>query len=123
MSDSQRFQDAQEYLKPRMAERNAGFWCPDGWLDLVLETDARLLAVNPDYRIVQVKEKFGGLRYYIDGKSDEARAIIREAEERSLGICQNCGSTEDVGSVDSGWVATLCRGCAESADRWQDRGY
>lgn len=122
MSSTDKFAQVKDALTPRMAERNAGFWCPDGWLDLVVETDARLLAANPNYKIAQIKEKFGGLRYYIEGYTDETRAIIRDAEERSYDICQDCGSTEGVGSVDAGAVSTLCEACVKS-DHWFRRGY
>jgi hypothetical protein len=30
-----------------------------GWMQIVLDTDAKLSAINPDYTIDQIKEKFG----------------------------------------------------------------
>ena len=103
-----------------------GFDPPDGWLDLVMEIDARLAAGNPDYRIAQVKEKFGGLRFYTCGLTSDERLYVQEMETRSFGICQNCGTHANVGSVDAGWVATLCDVCAvarPSRDGGDNRGY
>jgi hypothetical protein len=60
----------------------------------------------------QVKEKFGGLRFYIDGGTDEHRAYIRFAEEMSYTICETCGTTTNVVQTVSGWVYTTCRPCA-----------
>jgi hypothetical protein len=40
--------------------------CDRGWYDLIIGLDQRLAAVNPDYEVHQVKEKFGTLRYYFD---------------------------------------------------------
>lgn len=43
-----------------------GRWisCDRGWYALIVELDGQLSALLPNYVIHQVKEKFGGLRYY-----------------------------------------------------------
>ncbi|MGP0100814.1 MAG: hypothetical protein ACLPUT_04220 [Solirubrobacteraceae bacterium] len=43
-----------------------GRWisCDCGWYPLLVELDEQLRTLLPDYVIHQVKEKFGGLRYY-----------------------------------------------------------
>lgn len=45
-----------------------GKWigCRSGWYPLLLELDARLAAICPEYQVHQVKEKYGTLRYYFD---------------------------------------------------------
>lgn len=88
---------------------------PIGWVQLVVDLDKELASILPDYTIAQVKEKFAGLRYYIDtygvGREDPrvamANDLIREAEDRSRSICQICGSAGSL-SVISYWHATLC---------------
>ena len=108
-------------LEPRFAASGfCGFHPPAGWLDLILEIDTHLAATNPDYRIVQIKEKFGGLRYYTDGVSEKGREYVRNMYERSLGICQNCGNTNNVAIRRHGWVATLCEQCDQADNA---RGY
>jgi len=59
----------------------------DDWRPVILETHSKLLAIDPAYRISQIKSKFGGLRYYYDStfawKSDEGNAmdaVVRDAE-------------------------------------------
>lgn len=37
-----------------------------GWYQLVVDCDAELTAINPNYVPLQIKEKFGTLRYYHD---------------------------------------------------------
>lgn len=59
----------------------------------------------------QVKEKFGGLRFYVEGASAEQYAIINWAESLSYHICEICGSTKNIGRT-SGWITTLCEECA-----------
>lgn len=43
-----------------------GRWisCDSGWYPLLVELDERLRALLPNYELHQVKEKYGGLRYY-----------------------------------------------------------
>lgn len=56
---------------------------------------------------VQVKEKFGGLRFYVDGNlSTEQYGAIRFAEALSMHTCEICGDrgTQRFG----GWTKTLC---------------
>lgn len=64
----------------------------------------------------QVKEKFGGLRFYVDRGNDIHHAYIRFAETMSYTICEECGATRDVYQT-TGWVHTVCVPCATS------RGY
>jgi len=44
---------------------------PQGWVDLVLGLDTAIAGYDPNYVLVQVKEKFGGLRYYIEHKHND----------------------------------------------------
>ena len=75
-----------------------------GWHDLVrplLE-----LAEAENVQVFQVKEKFGGLRFYCDGCSDELYERIDAAEEQSFEVCEDCGKP---GLTRGGsWMLTLC---------------
>ena len=58
-------------------------------------------------RATQVKEKYGTLRFYVDGASEEQWAYITFAEAMSAVTCEVCG---DRGRRNqSGWVVTRCR--------------
>jgi len=90
-----------------------GFECDDGWFDLIwkLCEDIRTeLKVNPmDFLVMQVKEKFGGLRFYPGFASDKIFDLIDEAEEKSYEICETCGKP---GKITGGnWVKTSCEKC------------
>ena len=61
-------------------------------------------------RAVQVKEKFGGLRFYIGSGSPEIYAMIRMAEQISYRICEDCGNPGKKRS--GGWIRTLCDPCS-----------
>lgn len=64
----------------------------------------------PQVTCVQMKEKYGGLRFYTNGHNDIVEGMIQMAEYLCDNTCQDCGSTEDVGTT-KGWVSTLCRTC------------
>ena len=53
----------------------------------------------------QVKEKFGGLRVYIDGP-DKADDIVEKYSSMSYKICEICGEEGKLRS--DGWYITLC---------------
>lgn len=91
---------------------------PEGWyrvLDALCTaietsmTDAELR----DFRVTQVKEKYGGLRFYYSGGTEITSGLIESAEECSEKICMECG---DAGRQRSGgWVVTLCDFCTAEA--------
>jgi len=59
----------------------------------------------------QMKEKFGGLRFYADNTDDIIDGMIDMAEYMCESTCQDCGSEEDLG-LTRGWISVLCRNCA-----------
>ena len=87
-----------------------------GWYNLIYTLtnciDRRLEHLNKDggnrkVVIAQIKEKFGGLRYYADGDVDEQMdGMIDFAESLSYTICEECGAPGKLRS--GGWVRTLC---------------
>jgi hypothetical protein len=61
----------------------------------------------------QVKEKFGGLRFYVEGGDEYTDKLIHKACILSYTICEKCGSTENVVQTNTGWIYTLCQKCRE----------
>ena len=55
---------------------------------------------------VQVKEKFGGLRFYVNGATDKHRNFISFAESMSYRTCEECGAVGK--TYTDGWHRTLC---------------
>lgn len=54
----------------------------------------------------QIKEKFGGLRFYYDGGDDQVHGMVRMAEAWASTICEQCGQPGKLRG--GGWVQTLC---------------
>ena len=55
---------------------------------------------------VQVKEKFGGLRFYVKAATDEHYNYISFAESMSYRTCDQCGNPGK--TYTDGWHTTLC---------------
>lgn len=100
------------------------FSLPVGWIDLV-ETLCEELK-KFDVNVKQVKQKFGGLRFYvgISTKLSEERqadlwAIIQEAESKSLKICEICGTDKEVSKTEAGFIQSLCPKCKKiENEKW-----
>jgi len=84
-----------------------------GWRPLVEKLVDDIIAIDQEVEVLQVKEKFGGLRFYVGGASEEVYALIGKAEEESFKICERCGTNDNV-STKGGWLLTLCDKCREA---------
>lgn len=67
-----------------------------------------------NYRILQIKEKFGMLCWYDVGNTERGKEIIRKFEEQSARICINCG--EPATRATTGWVRPTCDDCCPDMD-------
>lgn len=96
-----------------------GVECGDGWFELIdrlcsaceqeIETLAAQGVPREQWpRIAQIKEKMGGLRFYVRGPLSEAllTKISTTAYEESLRTCEQCGAPCNV--RDSPWRQTQC---------------
>lgn len=105
-------------------ETNPGWWPLIESLSSVIhhhvkytnERRATLLEHNPygveipdevePVTVLQVKEKFGGLRYYTSGGDEFVSGAIRMAEAMSVKICEVCGNPGKI--REGGWLKTHC---------------
>lgn len=102
-----------------------GFECGSGWFDLIWglcegiekelgkqkhdfveEAKERLGDEYYEFEVIQVKEKFGTLRFYTNWGTEEIYKLINEAEEKSATICEVCGSPGKI--RNDGWISVLC---------------
>jgi hypothetical protein len=82
----------------------------NGWRTLVEKLVEDIIALDPEVEVSQVKEKFGGLRFYIFGGTEEVYDLIDKAEDESYNICEKCGTREGV-TTEGSWLLTLCGRC------------
>jgi hypothetical protein len=92
--------------------------CYSGWNSLIeplveyVEKYNENKAEDEKIVITQIKEKFGGLRFYANNITDELRDKIAEAESDSYNVCEFCGTRKNVGHT-SDWIITCCKDCAK----------
>lgn len=125
-----------KFYRPELSEHVSlmcyGFCVNDGWFNLIWDLSEAIdeeinnyyadkpneLAkayLSEDYKInvFQVKEKFGGLRFYIDVEDNELYKKIQlhvdEAEGKSYKTCERCGKSGKI--VRNGWVTVICDTC------------
>jgi hypothetical protein len=100
--------DIRETLMP------LGFQHGDGWFDLIWRLCERLEPVvtaaqaetGRPFQVLQVKEKFGGLRFSPNYKNDAISALIEAAEIESFHTCEVCG--QPVQRRGDSWLQTTC---------------
>lgn len=92
-----------------------GLECGSGWYGLIDRLCKRITELDPEGNCyaVQVKEKFGGLRFYISGGTDDIYDVLEAAEEESYKICEDCGEPGTAKSLNN-WISTLCDTCRSS---------
>ena len=87
-----------------------------GWAAILTMLHAELLSVCPEYEVLQVKEKFGGLCAYLGFPEDVTPGIRRACydlehkyEAMSDRVCEECGKLgENKTPTPHGWYKTLC---------------
>lgn len=78
-----------------------------GWSKLIHEA-YNAFDKDPEIEVGQVKEKFGGLRIYIDHCSDHRHIgeVVARVENLSFTVCEQCGAPGVLRG--DGWMKTLC---------------
>lgn len=95
---------------------------PNGWrrafgTDMCEEIRKVLIKANylNKYRVVQVKEKYGGIRWYDNGAPssiyNELQDIIYKYEDISYRTCIWCGRPAT--KISLGWISPWCDNCAK----------
>lgn len=89
-------------------------WVGEGWNELLKNLIDELLQLGWDKRINSIKEKFGGLRFYVQNPPVNGHDVIDRYEKLSYRICEKCGSA---GVLRTGkWLKTLCDEHADGAE-------
>jgi hypothetical protein len=115
--DYEAFVTKMETAYPKMfAGKYGGFAVGAGWFPILEELCSsiqqhvdwknRQSEVVPQVTVEQIKEKFGGLRFYYSGGDDTIDGMVRMAESWADHSCETCGAPGK--KRNSGWIRTLC---------------
>lgn len=113
-------------LDHRNCFRLFSFECDNGWFDLlkdliteiksIIQKDGISPCIGLDdkpipLKINQVKEKYGGLRFYTNWITETIEKAVERAEARSLKTCELCGEPGLVKAVRPYWYKCVCEKC------------
>jgi hypothetical protein len=103
-------------LAPMSYDQTYMDWIPDGWRvafgdTFIKELSQALGDEAKDFRILDIKEKFGGLRFYTNGCNRKAYDVIHKYEQLSYLICITCG--DKATKISKGWICPYCDVCAK----------
>ena len=91
---------------------------PKGWresfgIKMCEEIKELLIKENKfeEYQVMQIKEKFGELRWYGNYTSPELSKILDKYTKLSRFTCENCGQTAKY--VSTPWIYPICDKCSE----------
>lgn len=93
---------------------NLYFEINDGWYELIknllhiLNHHVAHATLEGEFRVVTIKEKFGGLRVYYDNGDDFIDGAVTMAECLSNNVCDVCGAPGQNHSK-GGWLKTRCK--------------
>ncbi len=134
MSDEAKYDEFAKRMEetyPKMfSEPYGGFCIGEGWWPIIESlckqiqshidwTNERHAALKKDnqynlkipkkvkqVKVGQIKEKFGGLRFYYEGGDEKICGMVRMAESWAANTCETCGDRGK--SRSGGWIKTLC---------------
>ena len=79
-----------------------------GWEHLVRTVYNARTGIGVPVGIIQVKERYGGLRIYTEYLVNELEDIIRRVGYESLKVCEECGGPGTLASGSNGEYKTRC---------------
>ncbi len=88
-------------------------YCGDGWFDIIYNLCKEIYPMRP--KVMQIKEKFGGLRFYCSfpkDYSEKGYVFIRKAQGQSIETCETCGEPGEL-AIHKGWRFVACDKCSE----------
>jgi len=111
---------------PLLYKQGIAFECNVGWYNIIHDLSIKIEKILKNYAenhkvvegeesekvemyAVQVKEKYGTLRFYMNFETKEITDLIEDAEALSSQTCDNCGSFGKM--RDKGWLEVKCDDC------------
>ena len=113
---------------PRLYKNGIAFECASGWYEILHDLSIKIEKILEDYAerhkvveseenetieifAVQVKEKYGTLRFYMSFATDEINDLISDAEVLSSQTCESCGAPAKMRGKF--WLEVKCDKCYE----------
>lgn len=105
--DNTQFGDLLRKKFPDIYQTNSEIYINVGWNDIVYELFENINLTRLPIQVSQVKEKFGGLRFYYTPQDPTIDQLIINAKHKASQSCQKCGEKGTL-IYNDGWLAILC---------------
>lgn len=119
MSEKDIYELLVEQYPKFFSELRYGFECGLGWYHIIERLTRDLVDISEadelDTKVVQIKEKYGTLRFYLSAETEDMSALIDEAEKKSARTCELCGQEGEM-EVRNHWLSVRCQKC-----RWENK--
>jgi len=106
----------EEQFPKMFVDKYGGFAVGAGWYPILealcaniqnhIDWRNRESEVVPQVTVEQIKEKFGGLRFYYQGGDEQVHGMVRMAEAWAANCCEDCCAPGKRRA--GGWIRTLC---------------
>ncbi len=109
---------------PLLYKESVAFDCGPGWYHLIYDLSIKIEKIlqekakipiilenegNFEMFAIQIKEKYGTLRFYMSYENEEITELIREAKASSSQTCDNCGGSAKMRGTT--WLEVKCDKC------------
>jgi len=95
-----------------------GFHIGPGWFPVVAQTLRDMKEAGWTGKLAQVKQKFTGLRIYIDDADSKLYDFIAEAEKKCFYLCEICGGKRE--NIHDNFGMALCKTCDDLSCKEED---
>ncbi len=99
---------------PNLFRNGIVFECGHGWTNIIHDLSIKIETILEKYPenemfCVQVKEKYGTLRFYMSCETDKITDLIHETEALSSQTCEACGAVAKMRGKH--WLEVKCDDC------------
>ena len=92
---------------------------PSGWTELGRKMIEECEAAEPNFEIIDLKEKWGSIRVSYYPYTDKLRDIVYKYEHLSKQTCCKCGKPAI--KISTGWVLPWCDKCGTDEEKYYKR--
>lgn len=99
----------------------------EGWYQIIVDCDDELSTLDPDYKVIQIKQKFGVLRYYFQPSkpadkdlTNAMHAVVRKYFLESSKTCEATGKPGILMRSPRGYLRTLNPRYARKTKHYKD---
>ena len=92
---------------------------PPGWIDLAQKMIEECETIEPNFELIDLKEKWGMIRMFSYPYTEQIAKIEHKYEQLSSQICCKCGKPAT--KLSTGWILPWCDKCSQDEEKYYKR--